>query len=161
MTHPRRPVENHVRVWRHNLRSHRQRVCNLEERGGAEGLCELGAQAREARVVQEDIALDLAGNVLDGAGVVEAQCLSPVPEGIVCVEDVCEGARVGGARPGENVSNSLFLRRVDLQRGSHGELCEDVRLEAAWGWTGTGTGGPGWGTGVRVMRRSRWAVMIS
>jgi hypothetical protein len=33
---------------------------NLEERGSAEGLGELGAQAREARVVQKDIARHLS-----------------------------------------------------------------------------------------------------
>jgi hypothetical protein len=35
-------------------------VRNLEQGSGAEGLGELGAQAREARIVQEDIALHLS-----------------------------------------------------------------------------------------------------
>lgn len=54
---------------------------NLEHGSGAEGLCELGAQAREAQVVQEDIALHLLGDVLDGARVGQPKGLSPALEG--------------------------------------------------------------------------------
>jgi hypothetical protein len=58
-------------------------VGDLEQRRGAEGLGELGAQAAEAGVVQEHVALHLARNALDGARVGQPERLSPLLEGIV------------------------------------------------------------------------------
>ena len=72
---------------------------NLEERGSAECLCEFGAQAGKAGIVQKNIALDLAGNVFHCAGVAETQCLSPFLKGIVYVEELCEWAGIDCARP--------------------------------------------------------------
>lgn len=60
---------------------------DLEERSYAEGLGEVGAQTREHEVVQEDIALHLLGNILDGAGVGQAERRPPRLEGSICVSD--------------------------------------------------------------------------
>jgi hypothetical protein len=100
---------------------------NLEQRSGAEGLGELSAQAREARVVQEDIALHFSRNVLDCAGVGEPQCLSPLLECFVCILELGERAGVRSFRFRDQVGDSLFLRGVhgvELQWRGHDE---DVR----------------------------------
>lgn len=60
-------------------------VGDLEERVQAEGLGEVGAQATEHVVVEEDIALDLFCQALDSARVVEAQLCAPGLEGVVCI----------------------------------------------------------------------------
>lgn len=120
-TNPRRPIEDHVRVGRLDLRAHRQRVGDLEERGGAECLGELGAQAREACVVQEHVALDLARNALDGARVGQPQSLSPLLEGIVqLAQPAGQDAVVR-----DDARDSLLLGRAgdyELRRCGHGDV---------------------------------------
>lgn len=60
---------------------------DLEERSNTEGLGEVGAQTREAQVVEKDIALHFLCNILDCAWVGEAKGLSPCLERGVCVSD--------------------------------------------------------------------------
>lgn len=80
-TYFRRAVEGCVCIRRLHLRAHRQRMRDLEHGRGAEGRCKLGAQAGEAQVVQEDIALDFLCNVLYGARVRKTESLSPLMKG--------------------------------------------------------------------------------
>jgi hypothetical protein len=94
-------------------------VCDLEERRGAEGLGELGAQAREARVVQEDIARHLSCNALDGAGVGQPQRLSPFLVCCIDIEDSCEGARVRGVWGREDAVDSLHFGWGDVHGDRH------------------------------------------
>lgn len=60
-------------------------VGDLEEGVEAEGLCEIGAQATEHVVVEENIALNLFCQALNGARVGQAELCAPSLEGIVCI----------------------------------------------------------------------------
>lgn len=71
---------------------------DLEQRRNAESLCEVGAQTGEGQVVEENIALHLLCDVLDGAGVGQAKGLSSCLESRVCVPDGREQAIVGDGR---------------------------------------------------------------
>ena len=71
-------------------------MADLEKRRNGEALVQLGAQARECLVGEEDAPLDLRGDVVDGAGVAQAERCSPVLERSVCVEDRVNDA--AGAR---------------------------------------------------------------
>jgi hypothetical protein len=62
---------------------------NLEQRSSTESLGELGAQAREARVVQEYIALHFPRNAFDSTGVYTS---STRAKGPVCA--VCGGVKM-------------------------------------------------------------------
>lgn len=62
-------------------------MADLEERKDGEALVELGAQAREGLVGEEDIALDLPCYRINGARVSQAEGISPRLERVVCVED--------------------------------------------------------------------------
>ena len=53
---------------------------DLEEGRNAEGFGELGAQAREAQVIEEHIALNLPCDALNCARVGQAQCVPPLTE---------------------------------------------------------------------------------
>lgn len=67
-----RSIEGSVGIGRQTLRAHGQSVRDLEERSDAEGLGQVGAKAGKGQVVEEDIALDFLGDVVDGAGVAQA-----------------------------------------------------------------------------------------
>lgn len=54
----------------------------LEQGREAEGFGEVGLDAGEHVVVEEDIALDLLGQVLNRAGVGEAELRAPLREGV-------------------------------------------------------------------------------
>lgn len=95
---------------------------DLEERVQAERLGEVGAQATEHVVVEEDITLDLFCQALDRAGIGEAELRAPGLEGVVCI----------GHGPGYRVVAQNGQRMT--RRGSHGRHCsvgrgrwEDVR----------------------------------
>ena len=89
---------------------------DLEQRRDTESLCEVGAQAGEGQVVEEDIALDLLCDVLDGAGVGEAQSLSSCLEGRVCVLQRRDQSIVGDG------SQSARLLLGDRSSRSHGRV---------------------------------------
>lgn len=55
-------------------------MADLEERRNGEALVQLGAQAGEGLVGEEDAPLDLRGDVVDGAGVAQAERCSAVLE---------------------------------------------------------------------------------
>lgn len=74
-------------VWRYLLRALGKGVRDLEERRHAEGLGEVGAQAREGQVVEEDITLHLLCNVFDGARVGQPEGFPPRLERGVCVSE--------------------------------------------------------------------------
>ena len=78
-------VEGEESIRRYLLGALGEGVRDLEQRRDAKGLCEVGAQAGEGQIVEEDIALDLSRNVLDCARVAEAQCFSPLLECIVYI----------------------------------------------------------------------------
>lgn len=65
-----------VRV--HALTTHGKGMGDLEHGVHAEDLCEVGANASEHLVGEEDIALDLPGQVLYRAGVGQAELSSPL-----------------------------------------------------------------------------------
>lgn len=62
-------------------------MADLEERQDGKALVELGAQAGEGLVGEEDIALHLLRYRINGARVSQTQRISPRLEGVVCVED--------------------------------------------------------------------------
>ena len=67
-------------------------MADLEDGVQAETLIELGAQAGESLVGEEDVALHLLGDLFNGARVAEAERRSSVLEGPVCVEyDIEDG----------------------------------------------------------------------
>lgn len=74
-------VEGEESIRRYLLGALGEGVRDLEQRRDAKGLCEVGAQAGEGQVVEEDIALDLLCDVLDGTRVGETQSLSSCLEG--------------------------------------------------------------------------------
>lgn len=91
-------VEGKESVRRYLLRALGESVRDLEQRRNAESLCEVGAQTGEGQVVKENIALDLLCDVLDGAGVGEAQSLSSCLESRVCVPQRRDQSIVGNGR---------------------------------------------------------------
>lgn len=91
-----------------NALTHGELVRNLEERGHAEHLGQVGADAGEHEVVEGNIALDLSGESLYRAGVGEAKLGSALGEG---VEGITEG---GGERVAED------SRSEGVGHGSHG-----------------------------------------
>lgn len=62
-------------------------MADLEQGRDGEALVQLGAQARESLVGEEDAPLDLGGDVVDGAGVAQAERCSLVLEASVCVQE--------------------------------------------------------------------------
>lgn len=60
---------------------------DLEKGVQAEGLGEIGAQAGEHVVVEENIALNFLGQALDSAGVRQAELCASLLEGAKCVGD--------------------------------------------------------------------------
>ena len=58
---------------------------NLKQRRNAESLCEIGAQPSEGIVGQEDLPLNLSGDIIDLSWVREAQLCSLLGEGRICV----------------------------------------------------------------------------
>lgn len=71
-------------------------MADLEKRRNGEALVQLCAQAGEGLVGEEDVPLDLSGDVVDGAGVAQAEGCSSVLERPVCVQNGVEDA--AGAR---------------------------------------------------------------
>lgn len=67
---------------------------HLEQRRHAEDLCQVGSDAGEHVVVEEDIALDFLGQRLDCAGVAQAELCPPLGE-VVDGIAYCSGDRVG------------------------------------------------------------------
>jgi hypothetical protein len=107
-------VESEEGVWRYLLRALRKGVRDLEQRRHAKGLCEVGAQAGERQVVEKDITLHLLGDVLDGAGVAQAQSFSSHLEGRVCVSERRDQSIVGHGRE--------RARLLLVGDGSHGRV---------------------------------------
>ena len=58
---------------------------NLEQRRNAESLCEIRAQPGEGIVGQEDLSLDLSGDVIDLSWVRQAEGCPPLGESGICV----------------------------------------------------------------------------
>lgn len=67
--------------------AHGESMGDLEKGRQAEGLRDVGAQAAEHVVVDEGIAGDLLGQVLDGSGVRQTELGSPLGEGVVGIGD--------------------------------------------------------------------------
>lgn len=67
---------------------------DLEQGRHAEDLCEVGANASEHGVVEEDIARNLPGQALYGARVGQAQLGAALGKGVDCIA-YCVGERVG------------------------------------------------------------------
>lgn len=68
----------------------REGMADLKERVYGEALVELGAQAGEGLVLEEDTALDLLGDLINCAGVAQAECCSSRVERLVCIDDLVE-----------------------------------------------------------------------
>lgn len=114
-------IEGKESVRRYLLRALRESVRDLEERRNAESLCEVGAQTGEGQVVKEDIALDLLCDVLDSAGVGEAQGLSSCLEGRVCVLQRRDQSIVGDGRQSARLLLSDRSDRSHRRVGSGGD----------------------------------------
>lgn len=74
--------------------THCKLVRHLEQRRHAEDLCQVGTDAGEHVVVEEDIALDFLGQRLDCARVAQAELCSPLGE-VVDGISYCSGDGVG------------------------------------------------------------------
>lgn len=85
-THVVCAVKTEEGVGGEHLRAGGECMADLEERRDGEALVQLGAQAREGLVGEENTALNLSGDVVDGAGVAQAERCSSVLEPSVCVQ---------------------------------------------------------------------------
>lgn len=85
-------------VRRYLLRALGEGVRDLEQRRNTEGLGEVGAQARKAQVVEEDIALHFLCNVLYSSRVAQTERFPPRLERRVCVSDGGYQGVVGQSR---------------------------------------------------------------
>lgn len=65
--------------------AYRKGMRDLEQRVQAESLGEVGAKAGKHVVVEENIALDLLGEVLNGSGIGQAEFCASFLKGVVCV----------------------------------------------------------------------------
>lgn len=74
--------------------THCELVRHLEQRRHAEDLCQVGTDAGEHVVVEEDIALDFLGQCLDCARVAQAELCSPLGEVVEGIS-YCSGDGVG------------------------------------------------------------------
>ena len=83
-------IQREERVGAQHLAAGGEGMADLEQGGYAEALVELGAQAGEGLVGEEDVALDLLGDLVDCAGVGQSEQRSPVLEGVVCGEEGVE-----------------------------------------------------------------------
>jgi hypothetical protein len=121
-------VEGKESVRRYLLRALGEGVRDLEQRRDTESLCEVGAQTGEGQVVEENIALDLLCNVLDGAGVAKAQSFSSCLEGRVCVLQRRSQSIVGDGRQSAGLLLSDGGDRCHGRVGSggNGERRHDV-----------------------------------
>lgn len=81
VTYPARSVHGREGI-RIDALAHGELVRHLEERSHAEDLGEVGAHTSEHGVVEEDIALDLPSESLDGTRVDEAELGPTLREGV-------------------------------------------------------------------------------
>jgi len=79
-THVVGAVQTKEGVRGEHLGARGEGMADLEKRRNGEALVQLGAQAREGLVGEENTPLDLRGDVVDGAGVAQAERCSPVLE---------------------------------------------------------------------------------
>jgi hypothetical protein len=59
-------------VGREHLGAHGERVRDLKQRSDGEGLCDVGLEASEGMVSEQDILVNFLRDVFDGAGVLES-----------------------------------------------------------------------------------------
>lgn len=120
-----RPIQRKKSIRRQHLTPRREGMAYLEQRRDRETLVQLGAQAGEHEVGEEDIALHLPRDRVDGAGVAEAERCSSGLEGAECVEDGVHeavGAWRGGAEgDGDGCRGSLSARRCRHLGGRQSE----------------------------------------
>lgn len=80
-------VESEEGVGREHLAAGGKGMADLEERVYREALVQFGSQASKSLVVEENAALDLLCDLIDGTWVTKAERCSSVVEGSVCIEE--------------------------------------------------------------------------